>query len=117
VIREIRRNVTKVLEDLRKAGEIGNALQADVTVYASGGTMALLREIGAEALADIFLVSSVCIDEGDKLPTARKSADEKCPRCWRQGHGVGTHKVYKDLCERCGDVIADLVSKGEVTLE
>jgi isoleucyl-tRNA synthetase len=117
VIREVRRNVTKVLEDLRKEGGIGNALQADVTVYATGGTLSLLREIGTEALADIFLISSMHIEEGERPPEARKSTEEKCPRCWRQGHGVGTHSTYKDLCGRCGNVIADLVSKGEVTLE
>jgi isoleucyl-tRNA synthetase len=116
-IREVRRSVTKVLEDLRRSGEIGNALQADVTVFATGDTLALLKEIGREALADIFLVSSVSIEQGDGAPAARKSQEEKCPRCWRQGHGIGTHETYKDLCARCAEVISASVLRGEVTFE
>lgn len=117
VLREIRRNVTKVLEDLRKSGEIGNALQADVTLNATGAELSLLQSFGKETLADLFLVSSVTLAEGHGAPAAKKSEDEKCPRCWRQGHGVGEHEKYQELCNRCAEVISALVAKGEVTLD
>ncbi len=116
-LREVRRNVTKVLEDLRKAGKIGNALQASVTVNAEGETLAMLREFGEEVLSDLFLVSELTLKEGEGSPTADKSIEAKCPRCWRQGHGIGEHPDHPDLCRRCGTVIADLVAAGEVVLD
>ncbi len=117
VIRDIRKDVTRVLEELRQDGNIGNALQADVKLSANGDELSLLRTIGKDALADIFLVSSVSIEEGNQAPAAVKSTEEKCPRCWRQGHGVGTHLTYRELCARCADVISELVEKGEVILD
>jgi isoleucyl-tRNA synthetase len=117
LLREVRRNVTRVLEDLRTKGGIGNALQASVTVRASGRTLALLEEMGDEALADLFLVSHVMIEAGDGEHSAVKSDQPKCPRCWRQGHGIGRNETHPELCGRCAEVIGDLVARGELNLD
>jgi isoleucyl-tRNA synthetase len=117
LLREVRREVTKVLEDLRTKWKIGNALQASVTVRAEKQTLALLGEMGEETLSDLFLVSHVAIEEGQGAPLAEKSSEPKCPRCWRHGHGVGRHKAHPELCERCGDVIQDLLECGKLALD
>jgi isoleucyl-tRNA synthetase len=116
-LREVRRNVTKVLEELRKAGTIGNALQAHVTVFADGETATLLESFGEETLADLFLVSKLTLEKGAGAPVAEKSDDPKCPRCWRQGHGIGENAAHKALCSRCASVMTELVAAGEVALD
>jgi isoleucyl-tRNA synthetase len=116
-LREVRRLVTKVLEDLRKAGTIGNALQANVTVSANGETLRLLQSFGEESLSDLFLVSKVTLKEGDAAPFAVKSEEPKCPRCWRQGHGIGENAAFRELCLRCASVMSELIENGEVSLD
>ncbi|MCP4602180.1 MAG: class I tRNA ligase family protein, partial [Proteobacteria bacterium] len=109
-LREIRRSVTKVLEDLRRDGIIGNALQASVTIKAAGTDLELVRSVGEEALADICLVSDFKIGEGEGEVEvdAKKSDQPKCPRCWRQGHGIGSDSEFIDLCGRCAQVMKKL---------
>ncbi len=116
-LREVRREVTKVLEDMRRDGRIGNALQASVVVSASGKTFELLADMGEEMLTDVFLVSSCKLTEGegDTAVTAMPSEDEKCPRCWRMGHGVGTDSERPELCSRCATVVQGLVNSGQFT--
>lgn len=116
-LREVRREVTKVLEELRKAGTIGNALEADVTVFAKGAALSLLEELGPESLADVFLVSKVTVESGDQSPVAVKSDEPKCPRCWRRGHGIGTDSQRPELCSRCASVVQELLQTGALTLE
>ncbi len=117
LLREVRREVTKVLEDLRAKGEIGNALQAGVTVRAKQQTLELLRDLGEAALSDLFLVSHVTIEEGEGAVTAVKSEQPKCPRCWRHGHGVGESAETPELCARCAEVVKDLIERGEIAAE
>ncbi len=118
-IREVRREVTKVLEVMRKAGDIGNALQAQVVVRASGSTLELLRDMGSELLTEVLLVSAARVEEGaDEVQVeAQPSKDPKCPRCWRLGNGVGTDAKHPDLCTRCAAVVKDLIAAGKLELE
>ena len=118
-LRDVRREVTKVLEGMRRDGDIGNALQASVTVTASGAVHELLAGMGEELLADVFLVSRVSIEkgEGELEVAAEASAEAKCPRCWRMGHGTGKSPDHPDLCDRCADVVVKLISSGDLTLE
>lgn len=106
-VREVRRSVTKVLEGLRADGVIGNSLNATVLIRSSGSVMELLKSFGEDELSDIFLVSQVRLEQGsaELEIEAGKYEAEKCPRCWRQGHGVGTDDEHPDLCSRCAQVI------------
>ena len=113
-MREVRREVTKVLEGMRKDGKIGNALQAEVVITASKDIYSLLTQMGDELLTDVFLVSKAVVKQGDGEieVIASPSEDSKCPRCWRLGHGVGTDTEYPDLCTRCAAVYKGLVADG-----
>jgi isoleucyl-tRNA synthetase len=117
-LREVRRKATKVLEGLRAEGVIGNALQASVTVSAQGAVLELLKDMGEEALADIFLVSKLEIKEGagEVEVEAEKCEEPKCPRCWRHGHGIGSDKEYPELCLRCAEVVRRLAAGGKIDL-
>jgi isoleucyl-tRNA synthetase len=114
-LREIRRAVTRVLEEMRAAKTIGNSLEAEVRLGAAGEALALLRGFGPEALADLFLVSAVTVEErpaGEVEIVAARSAAAKCPRCWRLGHGIGADPARPELCARCAAVVADLAARG-----
>jgi len=118
-LRDVRREVTKELETMRRDGKIGNALQASVVVRASGETLALLEELGDDLLTDVFLVSAARVERGDGglEVCAEASADPKCPRCWRLGHGVGADAEHPDLCARCAAVVKAMVTAGELELK
>jgi len=117
-IRDVRREVTRVLEDLRKDGEIGNSLQAAVELRVSGALFDLLSGVGVEQLEDLFLVSKLVLrrGEGSLEVAAEKTREAKCPRCWRHGHGVGSDAERSELCARCASVVNTLAERGESTL-
>ncbi|MBN2802217.1 MAG: isoleucine--tRNA ligase [Deltaproteobacteria bacterium] len=119
LLRDVRKEVTKVLEDMRRDGKIGNALQADVQIAASGKTFEILNEMGEELVTDVMLVSKCTIEknEGDLAVAATAGTSEKCPRCWRLGHGTGTDSKHPELCTRCAEVIEDMIAKGSYTPE
>jgi isoleucyl-tRNA synthetase len=109
-LRDVRREVTKVLEGMRAEKKIGNALEAEVVVRAGGATLELLRKMGDELLTDVFLVSKARIEEGKgELEVEAKACGEaKCPRCWRLGHGIGADPKRPELCARCAAVVAGM---------
>ncbi|NLN61516.1 MAG: isoleucine--tRNA ligase [Myxococcales bacterium] len=118
VLRDVRREVTRVLEDMRRDGRIGNALQAEVTVTANRETHGVLAEMGEALLTEVFLVSrtTLAAGEGDTAVTATPSEAPKCPRCWRMGHGIGSDPAHPALCTRCAQVVTALVDSGQLTL-
>jgi len=107
-LRDVRREVTKVLEGMRADKKIGNALEAEVVVKASSAALELLRSFGDALLTDVFLVSSVRVEEGqgEIVVEAKPCESAKCPRCWRLGHGIGKDPTRPELCARCAAVIA-----------
>ncbi|MDD5310047.1 MAG: class I tRNA ligase family protein, partial [Deltaproteobacteria bacterium] len=115
-LRDVRRAVTKVLEGMRKDGIIGNSLDAVVGLKAGGAILALLKSVGEEGLADIFLTSGAKVVKGDGelVVAASKSEEGKCPRCWRFGHGVGSDPTRPELCARCAGVIRGMIAAGEI---
>jgi len=115
-IRQVRRAVTKVLEGMRKEGDIGNALEARVTVRAGGEVHKLLAALGEEQLADVCLVSSLTLEEGgvEVEVVAERSDESKCPRCWRLGRGIGSDSTRPELCERCADVLTKMIANGDL---
>ena len=53
----------------------------------------------------------------DLAVEARASDDPKCPRCWRLGHGAGSHEGHPDLCTRCAGVMDVVGSRKAATTE
>jgi len=107
-LRAVRAEVTRALEDLRRAGRIGHSLDATVTLRARGERLDLLRRCAAD-LAEVFIVSSVAVEEGegDELVVrATPSTAPKCARCWNRRPDVGTHPGHPDVCGRCARVLA-----------
>jgi isoleucyl-tRNA synthetase len=107
---ELRTHVTRALEEKRKAGEIGQSLEAKVCLSVSPEDDHLLKEFGTENLAAMFIVSAVDVvaDATATEPQVEVTAhpDSKCTRCWRWLPSVGTHADHPELCDRCHAVVS-----------
>ena len=105
VVLETRDVVTRALEESRNAGVIGKSQEARITIAAPERVREVLAARGGDALAEMFIVSSVALTEGaDEITVGvERAAGEKCPRCWnlRELGGDG-------LCARCSTVVGAL---------
>jgi isoleucyl-tRNA synthetase len=120
-LRKARAAVSKVLEDLRVQGAIGQSLAADVTLHADGALRSALAAPGDE-LRFWFIVSSATLAPAGSLPAgavvadlegygplgivARASAAPKCERCWHRRPEVGENASHRGLCGRCVENVA-----------
>ena len=95
---ELRSAVLMKLEELRTNGDIGSSLEAEVSLPLSAD----MADINWQ---ELLIVSNVETVDADMEITARKSTNEKCPRCWTFASDIGSHSVHKDVCTRCGDAI------------
>jgi isoleucyl-tRNA synthetase len=93
---ELRSKALLKLEELREKGEIGSSLEAEVTLPVSDD----LKDIDWQ---ELLIVSHV--ETGEEI-AARKSANEKCPRCWTFAADIGSNADYKDVCGRCAEAVA-----------
>ncbi|MDE2256181.1 MAG: isoleucine--tRNA ligase [Xanthomonadaceae bacterium] len=113
----IRDGAAKLLEGMRNAGQIGAALDAELTLYVDAAWCERLRAMGDE-LRFFFIVSvvtladaaaapdsaqTVALDSGSVRIAARVSEHAKCIRCWHHRPDVGAHKDHPEICERCVD--------------
>jgi isoleucyl-tRNA synthetase len=106
-IREIRSEVTAVLEARRQAGEIGASLQAAPEL--------ILGEAEAEGLLTPAEWAEVCIVSALKVTPVpgpgpvsvhfHKADGAKCDRCWRVLPEVGQSRAHPTLCRRCEAVV------------
>ncbi|MFH4354143.1 MAG: isoleucine--tRNA ligase [Neisseriaceae bacterium] len=109
-LRAIKAEVTKALEPLRQANQIGSSLQAKISITAPETTLQLLNSYKAE-LKFLFLVSEVEVYAGKEFMIyASVSKEPKCERCWHHSASVGTDHTHPTLCTRC---IGNIGSKEE----
>ena len=110
LIRDLRGEVTKALEELRVAGKIGSPLQAEVTVQAAGEKYGLLASLGDD-LKFVFITSKATVQRGDSDQlVVEPSPHQKCERCWHVREDVGAHAEHPTLCGRC---VSNLFGAGE----
>ncbi|MDQ5904494.1 MAG: isoleucyl-tRNA synthetase, partial [Pseudomonadota bacterium] len=114
LIRSVRGEVTKVLEDLRIEGKIGAPLQAEVALQADGEKYEALASLGDD-LKYVFIVSAANVTRAaeDKV-SAVPLTHAKCERCWHVREDVGAIVVngaeHPDLCGRC---VSNLFGEGD----
>jgi len=120
----IRDSASRVLEGMRKAEQIGAALEAKLTIYADDATLSRLGEAASE-LRFFFITSELTLASLDPRPadavkveldgtevwiSAEVSNAEKCVRCWHRRDDVGSHAEHPELCGRC---IGNIQGPGE----
>ena len=117
---QVRSAVAKILEGMRNNGEIGAALEADVTIYADFLPFSeLLKgdpQRAAEELHFFFITSGLKLAPAESRPddavelktdrvtlwiSTRRSADRKCIRCWHYRPDIGVHPEHPEICGRC----------------
>ena len=108
-VREVKSQVSRTLEDLRTAGQIGSSLQAEVTIHASGEKYALLASLGSDIRYVLMCSKTTLVrvaDTPNEALTAVPSPYTKCARCWHWREDVGQHdhtEQHAELCSRCID--------------
>jgi isoleucyl-tRNA synthetase len=104
VLREVKIEVQKVLEELRVAGCIGSSLAAEVEVRAGGERHALLAGLGND-LRFVLIASKATLVKVDAQAeegvVAVASRHAKCARCWHYREDVGGDPEHPELCGRC----------------
>jgi len=115
----LRQELGKWLEQLRKAGEIGSSLDAEIELFVPPQWLQRYRSVRDE-LRFFFITSSVTVESDEQAPpdatmvtleTASgptpvrfrmwPSALRKCIRCWHHRPDVGAKPEHPDLCARC----------------
>ena len=119
-IMEIRGEVTKALEQARKAKIIGHPLDAQATVYASEDLAAFIAE-NLEDLRTATIVSNLVPGQGEPagdvytseaLPglavAVSAAAGEKCPRCWKRRESIGESGRFPEICAECAQDLTEI---------
>jgi isoleucyl-tRNA synthetase len=99
----LREQVAKVLEPIRAAGQIGAALEAEITIRCGVADQNWLAPLEDE-LRFFFISGDVAIESGaakELQVVARPTTHAKCVRCWQHREDVGRHADHPELCGRC----------------
>ncbi|MFN0041573.1 MAG: isoleucine--tRNA ligase [Burkholderiales bacterium] len=111
VIREVRADVQKELESVRKAGKIGSSLQAEVEVRAEEERLRALETLGDD-LRFVLITSQAVVSSGSaQAVVVKPSPHSKCERCWHYRADVGRDATHPGLCGRC---TSNLFGAGEL---
>ena len=103
---ELRGLISQAVEKIQKAGEIGSALEARITLAVPASEMPLLASLGGE-LEEMFILSDLEVVSGTGTgATATKTSAARCERCWRHREEVGSSAAHPALCSRCEEAVA-----------
>jgi len=121
----IRESASRVLEGMRKAGDIGASLEAQVDVFLDDALLARYTPAAGE-LRFVFITSELTLApltakpahavkvelaEGEAWLTASVRTASKCIRCWHLRDDVGVHSDHPEICGRC---VENVTGSGEV---
>ncbi|MDR2123720.1 MAG: isoleucine--tRNA ligase [Desulfovibrio sp.] len=118
---DVRSEITRAIEPLRKAGQVGHALDTAVTVYAGSALIRDLHALGTDLRA-AFLVSDFALEPMEKAPADALRAErmddllihvgpapgKKCVRCWIYSKELGADPDHPELCPRCAAVLREI---------
>ena len=100
----LREKVAAVLEPMRAAGEIGAALEAEISLECGVADQNWLAPL-AEELRFLFISGDVQVRANDEARDITVSAaptdKDKCGRCWQHRADVGADTAHPTICGRC----------------
>jgi isoleucyl-tRNA synthetase len=104
LLRAVRTDVTKQLEEVRASGAIGSSLQAELAVKAAGDKYDALASLDDD-LKFVFITSQASVEKADdaaqEAVSVTPSTADKCERCWHYRRDVGHDAAHPGLCARC----------------
>jgi isoleucyl-tRNA synthetase len=113
LLRAVRTDVTKQLEEVRASGAIGSSLQAELAVKAAGDKYAALASLDDD-LKFVFITSQASVEQvaaaEQEAVAVTPSEAAKCERCWHYRRDVGHDHAHPGLCGRC---TSNLFGSGE----
>jgi isoleucyl-tRNA synthetase len=113
----IRETASRVLEGMRKVGQIGASLDATLTIHADKATQVALAASASE-LRFFFITSEVALADLESRPASAERVElegaevyvsaavsdaAKCIRCWHHRPDVGVDPAHPEICGRCVD--------------
>src|SRR5690606_32428999 len=100
----LREQVARVLEPMRASGEIGAALEAEITLACGVADQNRLAGL-LDELRFFFISGDVALaaDDGAEgiAVSARPTSKPKCVRCWQHRGDVGSVEGHPHACARC----------------
>lgn len=109
-----RARINKHIEEVRAAGLIGQALAAEVEIYAADENFDVLDRLGDD-LRFVLITSRATMhrvaSEAEERIDVTPSMNIKCERCWHYRADVGSDPQNATLCGRC---VSNLLGDGEV---
>jgi len=115
LIRKVRDESNRRIEDFRSAGKVGSSLQANVQVSAKNEAHNVLASLGDD-LKFVLITSKAALvelmnDEGEDFRVVPEaSTSQKCERCWHYRDDVGVDPAHPTICGRC---TSNLFGSGE----
>jgi isoleucyl-tRNA synthetase len=121
----IRDSASRVLEGMRKAGDIGASLEAQVDLFLDNALLERYTPAAGE-LRFVFITSELTLAplaakpahavkvelaEGEAWLAASVRTAAKCIRCWHLRDDVGVHGDHPEICGRC---VENVAGQGEV---
>jgi len=112
---QVRNEVSKSIEMVRREGKAGSSLAVEVDLWMSGVLRDAIEYLGDELrfvlltsgarVADLEEAPStaerIVIDEGELALLVTPSEHEKCVRCWHYREDVGVDPEHPEICGRC----------------
>jgi isoleucyl-tRNA synthetase len=116
LLMEVRSEVTKAIEPLRRERTIGHSLDTKINIFANDTILKALQDVD---LREFFIVSGAetfpfaeapseahTAEELEELAiSVEKASGEKCSRCWRYDT-LGENSDHPELCPRCAKVMS-----------
>ncbi len=99
----LREQVAKVLEPMRANGQIGAALEAEITISVNAALAGKWQPL-ADELRFFFISGDVSVGEvsaDEVFVLAQPTTKTKCVRCWHHRADVGVHPAHPQICGRC----------------
>jgi isoleucyl-tRNA synthetase len=115
MLRSVRDEVLKALEEARNQKLIGTGLEAQVSITVADPVYSLLKRNEGQ-LRYLFIVSAASVVQGSGNGSVgvhvevKKADGLKCERCWNYSTRVGEDKNYPTVCERCAAVLKEIES-------
>lgn len=115
-VADIKKDVLKSLEDLRKDKTIKASLEAEIALYVKDESLKKLLASMGEELRRFMQVAKVKLADSDagltqyevSAVSSIKSSGSKCVRCWNFYDKLGSDPEHPELCERCTAVVKNL---------
>jgi isoleucyl-tRNA synthetase len=114
---DVKKDVLKALEDLRKDKTIKTSQEADVIIYITDDKLKSKIEIMKDDFRRFLQLAKVVISDTE-LPEMKKydkvsisvskTTGKKCVRCWNYFDQLGIDPQHPELCSRCTDIVKNM---------